>query len=375
MAVWGSGTAADPWKVTDWDSFVEKCNYESTPSSAITYIVFPTHDQNGNLIPVEERVIDMRHHDWYVDRRDNNSIIVLPSIKDIEGNGWTILGLSLRNSYLFRNNTGSPGSNGNSNRGTNTIIKNLNFQNIYCHGCVYLFNPNANGSRVTVTGCKFSGVSDNSIVDPYATSSGSSAGCICTNTSYSGWNVFTACSFNFKFINMYKTVQYNGGSGGYTGKVEFNNCIFNVEGKIKSTTSNGGSGTSDSAKYNIFFGYFYFCKMTGRLILENAEADSATAYAYLYHNQGGSLNVIDFKLKSTKTNYFNYNYWLIVRTRNSSEVTITYYDYESGFSTVGWNTEYQGTASAFKIPTNRTQMTDKDWLELQGFVIGTAPTT
>lgn len=374
MAVWGSGTAEDPWKVTDWDSFVSRCTETSTGEYAVSYIVFPTHDQNGNLIPVEERVIDLRHHDWYVDRKDNSSVIYMERIKNIEGNGWTILGLSLRNSYLFRNNRGTYGANGSPNRGTNTVIKNLNFQNIYCHGCVYLFNPSANGSRVTVTGCKFSGVFDNSIVDPYSTTSSNTPGAITTCGSYSGWNVFTACSFNFKIVNTCKSVIYTGGSGSYNARSEFNNCLFNIEGKVKSTNSNIDTN-NDGSKWYMLFGYFYFCKMTGRLILENAEADSATAYEYLYQNQGGSLNVIDFKLKSTRSDYFNYQYWLVDRTRNASEVTITYYEYESGFATTGWCTGYQGTAAAFKIPANRAQMTDKDWLELQGFVIGTPPTT
>ena len=53
MAVWGSGTLEDPWRVTDWDNFVDKCN---APANAEErhYIEFPTHDQNGNLIPQEQ---------------------------------------------------------------------------------------------------------------------------------------------------------------------------------------------------------------------------------------------------------------------------------------------------------------------------------
>lgn len=371
MAVWGSGTLEDPWKVTDWDNFVSRCNEAQSASSGRTYIEFPTHDQNGNLIPVEERVIDLRHHEWFVGNDGSSAIIVIQRFKTIEGNGWTILGMSIRNMTLFSIRVDSGSSRKNRNR--NFEMKNLNFQNIYVHGKCTLFDPHLNGSRFSISSCKFSGVFDASITNIYD-SSWYNSNAIAAGSMYAGYNVFTACSFNFKFVSGMR-IEYISEPGYYSS--EFNNCIFNIEGKPKSFNDNLiGISDYNCGRFYLMYGGFYFCKFTGKLLLDCADSYTQEKYLGTYFNTAGSLNVIDITLKkvTTRYNYFKYTYHICYTSYNSNEVTIRYFDMTDFGSTVGLAFNAHNS-NLFKIPADRAQMVDKDWLEDQGFVIGTAPTT
>ena len=373
MAIWGSGTLEDPWKVTDWDNFVSRCNETNTGESERSYIEFPTHDQNGNLIPVEERVIDMRHREWYVGENSGNRIIDLLRFKTVEGNGWTILGLSIRNISLFYISRNSSNSSS-KNRNRNFELNNLNFQNIYVHGKCLLFRPNVNGSRCSISGCKFSGVFDASITDVYSGSTTDACG-ITYGSSYFGMNVFTACSFNFKFISGIRIEYIASGSGYYSS--EFNNCIFNVEGKPKPYNQDLISSSAyECGRYHLWYSSFYFCKFTGKLLIDCADSYTQSVYLGTFFNRAGSLNVIDIALRMITTQYdfFNYYYYLCYESMNNNEVTIRYFDRtELPVGTGGFDFR-TNKANVFKIPANREQMTNKDWLEDQGFVIGTAPT-
>lgn len=373
MAIWGSGTLEDPWKVTDWDNFVSRCNETDSGENDRTYIEFPTHDQNGNLIPVEERVIDLRHHEWYVGTNTSDFILEIYRYKTIEGNGWTILGLSIRNSSLFCIKKNSSNSSS-KNRNRNFEMMNLNFQNIYVHGKCILFRVNVNGARFSISGCKFSGVFDASITNIYSSISDTCA--ITNGGSYQGWNVFTACSFNFKFISGMRIEYTASGSGIYSS--EFNNCIFNVEGKPKPYNANLITTASNQyGQYFLLYGTFYFCKFTGKLLIDCADSYTQEMWLGTYLDRAGSLNVIDITLKkvTTQYDYFFYSYHLCYLSMNDNEVTISYFDRtDIPVGTQGFDLATNNT-NAFKIPANRAQMTDKDWLEGQGFVIGTAPTT
>ena len=94
-----------------------------------------------------------------------------------------------------------------------------------------------------------------------------------------------------------------------------------------------------------------------------------------YLNRDGSLNVIDITLKKVPAqyDYFYYYYNLCYASLNDNEVTIRYFDRtDIPVSTIGFRFA-TNNANVFKIPADRTQMTDKDWLEDQGFVIGSPP--
>ena len=377
MAVWGSGTLEDPWCVTDWDNFVDKCNAPVADAEERHYIEFPTHDQNGNLIPPEQRIIDMRHHEWYVDINKTTAgqqgIIEVTTdstapYKTIEGNGWTILGLSLRNSILFyigrTKNTGTG-----RHRDRSDEVKNLNFQNVYLHGSCYIFCSAVSKSRISVSGCKFSGVVDNSINDPYATTKAGGSAIFGMSTG-AGYTTATSCSFNFKFINLFKASLLYGTSGGVWNEgMEFNNCLFNIEGKVKPSSDNE-NGSNNHNKYYMLFAVFYFCKITGKFIVE--DGGQGTSYAYLISNVNGSLNVIDIYISSPSTSW-SYYYYLRHYLKNASEVSIRYIEYDKASTKLNVGIETYGN-TRFKIPEDRTQLTDKEWLENQGFVIGTPPT-
>lgn len=377
MAVWGNGTLEDPWRVTDWDNFVDKCNAPVADAEERHYIEFPTHDQNGNLIPPKQRVIDMRHHDWYVDINKSTpgqqGIIELTvngsqPYKTIEGNGWTILGLSLRNSVLFYIGRTKYNGGGTKHRNRADEVKNLNFQNVYLHGSCYLFCTNSSKTRISVSGCKFSGIVDNSINDPY-TSVKNEGSAIFGIVASSGYTTATSCSFNFKFINLFKASLLHGTSGVvWNDGMEFNNCLFNIEGKIKPSDYNE-NGKNNHNKYYMFFAVFYFCKITGKIIVESRQD---TSYAYLISNVDGSLNVIDIYISSPSTEWSHY-YYLRHYLNNASEVSIRYIEYDKASTKNNVTIETNGNTS-FKIPADRAQLTDKDWLENQGFVIGTPPT-
>lgn len=371
MAVWGSGTLEDPWKVTDWDNFVSKCNETESGEDDRTYIEFPTHDQNGNLIPVEERVIDLRHHEWFVGTNGSEQIFYISRFKTIEGNEWTILGMSIRNKSLFNIDKRYTGT-AVKNRLRNFEMMNLNFQNIYVHGKCILFKNGSNGSRYSISGCKFSGVFDASITDIY-TSTQSETCAISQGGSYQGWDVFTACSFNFKFISGMR-IEFSSSSGNNSS--EFNNCIFNIEGKPKATDVNILSGNAYLyGRYFLWNGTFYFCKFTGKLLLDCADSETNEKWLGTYLNRDGSLNVIDVTLKSVtaRYDYFYYYYNLVYASLNNNEVTIRYFDRtDIPDSVIGLRLD-TNNANVFKIPADRAQMTDKDWLEGQGFVVGSPP--
>ena len=370
MAVWGSGTLEDPWKVTDWDNFVSRCNETDSGEEVRTYIEFPTHDQNGNLIPVEERVIDLRHHEWFVGTNAADVIFDVYRYKTIEGNGWTILGMSIRNRSLFDIRTNSGNSSRNRNRNFEMI--NLNFQNIYVHGKCILFKTHNNGSRYSITGCKFSGVFDASITDIYTVTTNDTCA-ITYGTNYQGWNVFTACSFNFKFVSGMR-IEFSTSSGSSNHSNEFNNCIFNIEGKPKPFNTSILAASYECGRYHLWNGTFYFCKFTGKLLLDCADSEAQETWLGTYFNRNGSLNIIDITLKKVTAQYdlFTYYYNLCYGSLNNNEVTIRYFDRSDIPDTDGFRFA-TSKANVFKIPADRAQMTDKDWLEGQGFVVGSPP--
>lgn len=372
MAIWGSGTLEDPWKVTDWDNFVSRCVEQDTDSDTRSYIEFPTHDQNGNLIPIEERIIDLRHREWYINENTDYYIIHMRRFKTIEGNGWTILGLSIRNMSLF--NLDKRGNSTYKNRGRDFEMKNLNFQNLYIHGRCILFRHDTDGARFSISGCKFSGIFDASIGDIYSNDL-RNACCIINGGEYYGWSVFTACSFNFKFI-VGMRIEWIGREN-YSS--EFNNCLFNIEGKPKVFTNGDptGSPAYQCGVYHLFYSTFYFCKFTGKLLIDCAETYERTGWLGTYSNRAGSSNVIDIALKKVNMpyDYFRYPYYLGYSSFNDNEATIRYFDRtDLPVDTSGFDFR-TNKSSVFKIPADRDQMIDKDWLEANDFIVGIAPTT
>lgn len=375
MSRWGSGYSySDPCYCDTWDDFVYKCNNPGQTGETYTYIALPTVDQQGNPIPPERRVMDLRSHDWY---RSTTIINQSACYLWIEGNGWTILGLSIRDTIFFNCNKASPSSSGARNWNSNTVIRNLVFKNIYLQGESVIFKANANGSRFReVSGCKFSGVIDTSSVsDPHTKTTN---GLIQSSNQYAGYNVFTACSFNFKFVSYARIIMEVAGSASLTTAVgsEFNNCLISLSGKL--TVRSGSQASTSSSTFPpmfIFRSKFYFCKFTGTIIIDDSLCQSQNSYFPFYWNDRGTLNVIDFDMPSYPYGFFNFTGYLEYGCYTSTEVEVFYIN-RIASSTMPYpitlrNIQYD---SCFKKPSSRAQLVDETWLSNNGFVVGSPPT-
>ncbi len=378
MARWGGdGYSPDNCIYVDtWTDFVAACN-EALPDGTSTryrYITFPTVDQQGNPIPVERRIIDLRSRDWY---RDWIAIIG-PCWLHIEGNDWVILGLSLRDSTLFDLRISTNTSSRNWNSG-NLIVRKLHFKNVYLQGHSRLFNlAGAGGSRVReVSGCKFSGVMDTSTISSPFDSTDFGI-IVSTSTNY-GYNVFTACSFNFKFVAWCRLSQDTTGTITNSADTEFNNCLFHFDGKMtKYMTSYLTTAISGGSKQPMFNSKFYFCKITGDFILDDTRSPSAsngsglTYYPFFYDK--GTLNVIDIKVSYYPFDEIQDNdVYLEVGSSGSSQTQIMFIEYPPA-ATKNMSIYYIANRATFHIPSSRQQLTDETWLTQNGFVVGTPPT-
>ena len=122
MAYWGTGTKEDPYVCDTWDSLVDRCANSDTGSEI--YVEMAAKTQQGVLIPVSERVIDMRKWNWFLSDGTGGALVVPFNRRypiHINGNDWTILGASLRDCRLivFRYND------------VVSYVENFTFKNIY----------------------------------------------------------------------------------------------------------------------------------------------------------------------------------------------------------------------------------------------------
>ena len=140
---------------------VEVCG---TFVNTTVYVEMATKDQQGNPIPVEDRVMDFRKSNWYIGNNDTSNgdgynagwaALSINGPKVVDGKDWVILGISLRNCHLFyfKNDT----------TGTRTL-KNFVIKNAYLQGHSSLVAEKAYGpSLVNLSNIKASGVLDMSI--------------------------------------------------------------------------------------------------------------------------------------------------------------------------------------------------------------------
>ena len=378
MSRWGSGYSYDdPCYCDTWDDFVYKCNNPGQTGEVYTYIALPTVDQQGNPIPPERRVMDLRSHDWY---RSTTIIEQTNCYLWIEGNGWTILGLSIRDTTLFKINKASSGSTSSKNWKDNFVLRNLNIKNVYLQGTSCLFKTSANGARIReISGCKFSGVHDMSTLsDPYNNTSSTPAIVSNSGNSYAGYNVITACSFNFKFVGFIRiAIDRPESAPTNNNSNEFNNCLFNLEGKLPNRYDNPYSSNNHS-KPLIIIGKFYFCKFTGKLVLDTTSTDAGPLYYPLFWCTDGTLNVIDFKVSYYPQNFYSYNGYLEFGSGGGSQCHVLFIDKppDTPYGSTGGDVQLRlyNNSETFKIPSSRAQMTDETWLTNNGFVVGSAPT-
>ena len=373
MAYWGTGTREDPYVCDTWDSLVDRCANSNVQSEI--YVEMAAKTQQGVLIPVSERVIDMRRRSWFLSDGTGGALVV-PSRAypiHINGNDWTILGASLRDCRLisFRCND------------VVSYVENFTFKNIYLQGHSSLFAQTGIASgdstkRVLVSNIRASGVLDLSTLSSIISANTNIAlfNVDATSIGDTGFRV-TACSFNFKFVAAFRLNIFNGrDSGASTVKnFEFNNCLFNIEGKTISDVY-ASFPSAQGAMYRYpFFGTFYFCKFTGSIYYDHIHNNNNTTTMFLYYNGGGTLDVIDFDIyciadatgiadtdriyaHSTIANAKIIQYHKAIYSHDPI-VEIIYY--------------HTSNAAAFLHPSDREEMCDRQWLLEQGFIIGTPP--
>ena len=369
MSYWGTGTKEDPYVCDTWDSLVDRC--ANSLNEREIYIEMATKTQQGVPIPVSERVIDMRKWNWFLSDGTGGALIVSFRYDPIHinGNDWTILGASLRDCRLivFPNRAKS-------------YIENFTFKNIYLQGHSSLFaQTGSDNARVLVSNIRASGVLDLSTLSSVT---GSNTNIALFNASKtdgslpgdSGFRV-TACSFNFKFVAGFRLVDYNGRDSGTSAitNFEFNNCLFNIEGKTTDVNASMPGSTGAMYRYP-FFGTFYFCKFTGSIYYDHP-SNSADA-VFLYYNGGGTLDVIDFDIYcNASVDSFSDTGRFIANSSIATAKIIHYHKTIFTHSIIGAVNRYHSTnAAAFLHPSDREQMCDRQWLLEQGFIIGTPPT-
>lgn len=363
---WGSGTQADPYKVTSLKELKQLFADNLTNLNGDTiyvYVEFATHDRQGNPIPVSERIDDCRHNNWILESNGFRTYFntSYPIKVYINGNGWTILGVSLRRSHLINASSSASGGSPSYNKDCTVYIENLIFKNVYLQGAngrYSLLYVNGANVRVEISNCKFSGVLDNSGNSSYGSSQGNNV----NNTYSGGVNVFTACSFNFKFIGHFKVAHAS--STGNPDTTEFNNCLFNFSGKYTGSTPQDPSNPNYVSMYGAIM---YFCKCQGQIIMDT-NVDNLNLH--LFYDYGGTLNVVDVDIRIIEglANYLR----VLYRHSNATSKDIFYVQPDKSYQY--FVVSCRGNQASFIRPSNRAQLVDVAWLEDQGFIVGTPPT-
>lgn len=364
---WGSGTQADPYKVMSMKELKQLFADDiSVGSNQSIYVEFATHDRQGNPIPVSERIDDCRHNSWIVDSCGFRTYFIDSSGYTvsvfINGNGWTILGVSLRRSQLIDMSSTSSGGTGSYSKKYTLYLENLIFKNVYLQGgngkysLLYVSGPSV---RAEITNCKFSGVLDNSGNASDNQNQGNNVNNCPTG---GGINVFTACSFNFKFVAHFKLAT--AGSTNAPSATEFNNCLFDFSGKYTATTPESPSYPSFVYMYGAIM---YFCKCQGQIIMDT---NIGNLNLHMFYDVGGTLNVVDVDIRIIDgvANYLRIFY----RHANSTSRDIFYVQPDKSYSY--FVVSNKNNAASFIRPSSRAQLVDVSWLEDQGFVVGTPPT-
>lgn len=365
----GSGTAADPYVCDSFDSLRDRCNNSST---AVVYIEMATKDQQGNPIPVEDRVMDLRKSDWCIGSNDNAAgwyAIRINGPKVIDCKDWMILGISLRNCHLLY--FASSDSDG------TRSLKNLTIKNAYLQGHSSLVDNKAYGARlISLSNIKVSGVLDMSTVSSPTTDL-DNLGLFtlrCQTTDYNPYFRITKCSFNFKFVTLFKTSCFRTNNT-LGGRFEFNNCLFNIEGKVTAGLQSGGAPalTDMAANNTMFFGKFFFCKFSGSIYYDHD--DNNNFYMLLYKNYAGTLDVIDFDIYPlVSANYNNYIGYIVGASTINTNKIIQYCKPICLHGNLN-NMKYSHPTNSapFLHPTDRAEMCNEQWLTEKGFIIGSPP--
>lgn len=156
-------------------------------------------------------------------------------------------------------------------------------------------------------------------------------------------------------------------------RFEFNNCLFNIEGKVTAGLLAASTTLSDMVAYNtMFFGKFFFCKFSGSIYYGHGDSN---VYMLLYKNFAGTLDVIDFDIYPlVPGTHLNYSCYIVGASTINTNKIIHYCKSIYLHGDLNDMNYYHPTYSApFLHPTDRTEMCDEQWLIEKGFIIGSPP--
>lgn len=256
----GQGTKEDPYIVTTWQHFLEKCNTKHDDGTTV-YIKFADKDDSS------EKVIDC--NEFY----ENGLKTGIQILTDVDFNGWTIKNLFNDITYTSAGNTSVFYIN---STGSNYVptIRNGNFENIVIktapNGAIKGFISTYNKSHsISIYNCNFSIILENN-----------------TNFSYSGGDgtsYFYHCSFNIKAFG--KADLF-----GHYRIPQLYYCNLHIEHEQYEYT-NYGSGS-----YNNYIPVSYDCYIDGYV---NGDTTKKT---YFHYTNKLCHTVFNVKLKDVYDN-------------------------------------------------------------------------
>ena len=336
----GSGTSKDDPIVID--TLQDLAPLMQKSAGSILHIAFP-ETYNG------PKVIDLRAAGWNPDGRinidwttDSHQTIR----RYVYFNGWTILGLSIMNSFFFNLVISGASSNASEKQ---IYFYDLTIKNAYILGGgseAWLFRTEASyGCRVYFYRCKFSAMLDSQTTSTYAF-----ALCADEEEYY-----FFQCSFNIQLNNTstsYKTWIMNDYQ---RYRWLMRNCIMN----IRSTNFRPWGSTADQSLVNC--ANMQFSKIVGDI---KCVSGSSTDVKLLFSQSGCFYNVVDMAYRHHRTDgavWFDFGTGKNIVNKDNCR-------YSNGNAMAA-----SAIAGGSKSVITTEQMLDADYLNSINFIVGDPP--
>lgn len=330
----GSGTSAsDPYII---DELEDLAPLLQNKSNGINYIAFPE-------VYDGPKVFDMRSKGWY-SNFINISVDNYYCTKHVYFNGWTILGMSIKDGSFFRFARTSSPSNASSHR---IIFYDLIIKNMYVIGITtqsFVFHLESSyGNRLDCIRCKISCMLDGQ----YAP-----VGVFVNTVDEEEFHI-RECSINASFTNTAT------GSGRrvviiddwHQSRFSFVNTIVSLNSKKWYTTIKGNQQDDMFRCARV-----QFCKFIGNIIVKEVQS-AGSGMSLIMGLVYSVYNVIDIAVKL-----------------EIGSSTALYNDFSGGvhvFNTQHITSNTSLTINASNcIKCNDAQMIDKDWLNDRFFIVG-----
>ena len=338
----GSGSSAsDPYIIDELEDLPPLL---TNFTNGINYIAFPE-------IYDGPKVLDMRSKGWFTNfinmyRSGDSSITTVN--KNVYFNGWTILGMSIKDGcfFKFQRDGGSAASNF-VVRFYDMIIKDMYVLAVSTDSFVFRLDSSW-GCIVQCHRCKFSVILDAQYVR---------CGLFVNTVDEEEFHIRN-CSFNINFITT---------GTAYSRRITIINdwkrgrfSVYNSIFSLNSKKYHGGRGGNYDEEF-FRCANVRFCKFIGNIIVK-ALYSAGNGMPLISGLSGCVYNVIDIALNITSNASFS-----IINSFNSG---VNLFNTEH----ITANTSYTISASNC-VQCDDSQMTDASWLTDHSFLVGTPPST